>query len=70
MDLQKSPRYKILLAKCQVSQVKRGSIGCKFVATLPNGTTFDVDLSFVPDVRVGDILSIYTEVLADVSRSH
>jgi hypothetical protein len=57
-------RYKILLTKAQITKIERGELGCKFKAISPNGMTIEADLSFVPDVRVGDILSIYTELYA------
>jgi hypothetical protein len=61
---EKKVRYKLLLTKAQVTSLHRGELGCKFKAITPNGMTVEADLSFVPDVRVGDILSIYTELYA------
>ena len=57
-------RYKLLLAKAQVTKIKHGELGCRFSVALPNGITIEADLSFVPDVRVGDVLSVYTELYA------
>ena len=57
-------RYKLLLAKAQVTKIENGELGCRFSVALPNGITIEADLSFVPDVRVGDILSVYTELYA------
>ena len=57
-------RYKLLLAKAQVTKIENGELGCRFSVALPNGITIKADLSFVPDVRVGDILSVYTELYA------
>ena len=61
---QKKIRYKILIAKCQVNKVEDGQFGTRCLLTLPQGITLDMDLSFRPDVKVGDVLSIYTEVYA------
>ena len=61
---EKKVRYKILLDKCQVMEVKDGKLGTSFKAITPSGMTIAADLSFRPDVAVGDILSIYTEVYA------
>ena len=61
---EKKIRYKVLLDKCQVTHVTTGELGCSFSAISPKGMTIKADLSFTPDVRVGDILSIYTELFA------
>ena len=61
---EKKVRYKVLLTKAQVTSLQRGELGCKFKAVSSSGLTLEADLSFVPDVRVGDILSIYTELYA------
>jgi hypothetical protein len=57
-------RYKVLLDKCQITNVTLGNLGCSFHAISPTGMTIRADLSFRADVRVGDILSIYTELYA------
>jgi len=57
-------RYKLLIAKCQVTKVSRGDLGCKFSVALPQGIILEADLAFAADVRVGDILSLYTEIFA------
>jgi len=57
-------RYKILLEKAQVTHLTKGDLGVKFLAITPRGMTIQADLSFIPDVKVGDILSIYTELYA------
>ena len=62
--LEKKVRYKVLLDKCQVTRVEQGELGTSFSAISPKGMSIRADLSFKPDVRVGDILSIYTELLA------
>ena len=62
-------RYKVLLDKCQVTNVTQGELGCSFTALSPKGMSIRADLSFTPDVRVGDILSIYTELYAHAQPS-
>jgi hypothetical protein len=57
-------RYKVLLDKCQVTHVASGATGIKFLAISPKGMKIEADLSFKPDVQVGDVLSIYTELWA------
>jgi hypothetical protein len=59
-------RYKVLLAKAQIVSLQQGELGTKFKAVTPNGLSLEADLSFHPDVRVGDICSIYTELWAHV----
>lgn len=56
-------RYKLLLDKCQVTNVTQGELGTSFTAMSPKGMSIRADLSFRPDIRLGDVLSIYTEVL-------
>jgi hypothetical protein len=62
-------RYKVLLDKCQVTKVGRGELGCSFEALSPKGMGIKADLSFQADIRVGDILSIYTEIYAHAQPS-
>jgi hypothetical protein len=57
-------RYKLLLDKCQVIEATYGELGLTFKAISPRGMTIKADLSFQADLRVGDILSIYTEIYA------
>jgi len=57
-------RYKLLLDKCQVTNVTVGTLGISFYAISPKGMTIRADLSFQPDIKIGDILSIYTELWA------
>jgi hypothetical protein len=52
----------LALAKCGVVNVQQGEHGCKFRMVLPGGATVEVDNSFPLDVRVGDLLTLYTEV--------
>ena len=62
--IEKKVRYKILLDKCQVIEAQNGKMGLSFKAISPRGMTIKADLSFQADLRVGDILSIYTELYA------
>ena len=66
---QKKVRYKVLLDKCQITKVEHGELGCSFQAISPKGMGIKADLSFEADVRVGDILSIYTEIYAHAQPS-
>ena len=62
-------RYKILVTKAQVIKVEKGALGGRFYVQLPQGIVITFDLSFPVDVAVGDLLSIYTEVLAHAQPS-
>jgi len=57
-------RYKVILTKAQVTQVQDGELGTRVLVRFPQGMTLDMDLSFRPDARVGDIITIYTELFA------
>lgn len=57
-------RYKILLDTCQITWVEYGELGCKFNAISPKGMIVKADLSFRPDAKIGDLIPIYTELLA------
>jgi hypothetical protein len=62
-------RYKLAIAKVQVSKLEKGELGCKFQVMFKEGMSWTVDLSFVPDVRIGDIYTIYMEIPAHAQPS-
>jgi len=58
------------LGKHRVIRVNRGATGTQFTIALMNGNketsaTLTADLPIRADVRVGDLLTITTEILAD-----
>jgi hypothetical protein len=59
-------RITLVLARVRVSKVDKGLTGIRFVMELPGGPfTITADVPIVADVQVGDLLTLYTEVLAD-----
>ena len=60
-----SLRILVILGKYRVTKVEKGVFGTKFRMDMGNSVFVDADLGVSADVRVGDLLTIYTEVLAD-----
>lgn len=61
-------RYRLVGPKAQVSKVERGEIGMKIHMKLgPVTMIWDADIPHA-DVREGDLLTLYTEVLVDQGR--
>lgn len=60
-----SLRLIVNLGKYQVEKVERGALGTHFVIALPNNVKIKADLPYRADIRVGDLLTLYTEVLTD-----
>ena len=60
-------RLKLIIGKFQIISVKRGVGGCTFTLDLGNSIKFTADSPVPADVRVGDWLTFYTEVLADAN---
>ena len=58
-------RLIVNLGKYRVTKVDKGSLGTSFTIALPNNVTLKADLPYHADVRIGDIQTLYTEVLAD-----
>ena len=48
-----------------VIKVEQGTLGTRFTIALPNNVTLTADLPYRADVRIGDRLTLYTEVLAN-----
>jgi len=61
-----SLRLIVNLGKYQVVKVDKGTLGTSFTLALPNNVTIRADLPYPADVRIGDLLTIYTEVLSNV----
>lgn len=55
------------LGRIQVVRVDKGLSGTKFTVQFVNDTRlkFTAELPIVADIQVGDLLTLYTEVLAD-----
>lgn len=53
------------LGKVQVTDVEKGQMGTRFVFQLPGNVKIRAEMPIVVDVKIGDILTLYTEVLAD-----
>lgn len=60
-------RHRLILGKFQVTAVEKGLTGLRFTINLGNAVTAKVDSPITSDVRVGDWLTLYTEVLADAN---
>lgn len=58
-------RLRLLLGKFQVKWVNPGVSGMKFALDMGNAITLNGDCPIRADIRVGDLLTLYTEVLAD-----
>jgi len=57
-------RLIVNLGKYQIVKVDKGMIGTSFTIALPNNVTIRADLPYQADVHIGDVLTLYTEVLA------
>jgi hypothetical protein len=55
-------RHKLILGKFPVTKIERSAFGFKFVLQLP-GIKLVLDVPITADVREGDLLTLYTEVL-------
>lgn len=62
-----SMRLRLVLGKFQVSKVDKGLAGLAMTIDLGGGVKIRCDIPVSADVRVGDLLTFYTEVLADLS---
>lgn len=58
-------RHRLILGKFQVTRVEKGLTGLFFWLNLGGSVTAKVDSPITSDVRVGDLLTLYTEVYAD-----
>lgn len=57
-------RYRLIFGKFQVKAVTRGFTGQRFTIDLGSSVTITVDAPLRADVKLGDLLTIYTEVLS------
>jgi len=58
-------RLRLIFGKFPVIKAEHGQWGTKFSISLPHGITLQADANIPTDVQVGDLLTLYTEVLAD-----
>jgi hypothetical protein len=59
-------RLIVNLGKYQVVNVSKGAIGTKFTLAMPNNLKLTADLPYHgADIKIGDLLTLYTEVLVD-----
>jgi hypothetical protein len=65
---QDAVRHRLVLGKFPVIAVERTAFGFKFVLQLP-GIKLVLEVPPSSDVREGDILTLYTEVLAHAKSS-
>ena len=60
-------RYIIPLGKYQVIKCEKGEFGTKFTLQLPHSVTITADVPIKLDVRIGDVMTVTTEALADAN---
>ena len=63
-------RYVLVLGKVQVIKIDKGTTGQKITVDMSKGVTAMFDCPPRADVRLGDYLTIYTEVLVDAEPTH
>jgi hypothetical protein len=66
-DLSKLPRLKLPLGKFRVSYVTRNALGLGLALDLPGLGKLIVSVPIQADVREGDLLTLYTEVLSSAN---
>jgi hypothetical protein len=59
-------RYRLLLGKYRVTKVTSSALGVSFILNL-QGAQVMIDVPANTDVREGDLLTLYTEVLCQRS---
>lgn len=64
-NILKLPRLKLFLGKFRVTRVEKQPIGFRFFLDLPGLGGLIVDVPIQADVREGDLLTLYTEVLSN-----
>jgi hypothetical protein len=58
-------RHRLILGKFQVIKVDKGLSGIRFELNMGNAVSMKVDCPVSSDVRVGDWLTLYTDVAAN-----
>lgn len=58
-------RVRIVLGKFQVKQLVKGGAGFLMTVDMTNSVSMRCEVPSIADVRLGDYLTFYTEVLAD-----
>lgn len=56
-------RYRLILGKFRVTAISTGLAGSKATLALPGSVTMTIDIPLRADVKLGDLLTLYTEVL-------
>lgn len=58
-------RFRLILGKYQVRAVTKGLSGVRAEIALPGSVSMNIDIPLRADVKVGDLLTLYTEVFAN-----
>jgi hypothetical protein len=56
-------RMKLALGKFRVIRITKAAVGFDFILELPNSVYMTINVPTYADVREGDLLTLYTEVL-------
>ena len=64
-DLAHALRYRLILGKFRVKAISQGLTGLKATLDLGSSVTMVVDCPIRADVKLGDLLTLYTEVLVN-----
>ena len=68
MESPKEPlRLRLVFGKFQVTKLDKGLTGLKMVIALGGSVSMTADLPIQADVRLGDWITLYTEVFADAN---
>jgi len=68
MDNTQSIRYKLALGKFRVSRIEKAPTGFRMSIHLPGLGQVICHIPFLADVREGDLLTLYTEILGAPSQ--
>lgn len=60
-------RFKLVLGKYPVVRIEKSALGLQFALAMPNGMKLVCEVPANVDVREGDLLTLYTEVLCQPS---
>jgi hypothetical protein len=60
-------RLRLVLGKFQVKAISKGLTGTRFAIDLGNSVTITIDAPVQADIRLGDLLTLYTEVLSNAN---
>ena len=62
-------RYVLHLCRCRVVRVDKSALGYQMLLQMPSNVKLAVSLPAEVDIKEGDILTLYTEVLANAKSS-